>query len=121
MAAHFSNQFIGTIPALGSLSQVIDTEAWDVLGLVVYPQSGTIVAGSVQFRVAADNVSGTAPTTLYPLCDNTGARVAFNIGSAARAYGYEQAQTLSPYRYVQIEMTANQHNAVTCVIPVKKS
>jgi hypothetical protein len=48
-------------------------------------------------------------------------RKAFNIGTAARAYGYAQVQTLSPYRYIQIEMTANQHNAVTCVIPVKNN
>ena len=118
MAAHFGNQFTGTIPVGGSLSQVIDTEAWDVLGLVVYPNTGTIVAGSIQFRVSHFN-SGEYNGTLHPLHDNTGARVAFNISTAGRTFGYSQVQTIAPYRYVQIEMTANQVNQVNVVLPAK--
>lgn len=118
MAGHFATQFTGTISSGGSLSQVIDTQAFEILGLVVYPQSGTMVAGSVQFRVSPYN-GNEYNGTLYDLYDNAGARVALNIGTAGRAYGFAQTETIAPYRYVQIEMTANQDNAVTVVIPAK--
>lgn len=108
------NQLSGTISPTGSLSQVIDTEGWTVPGLLIVATTSTLTAGSIQFRV------GVTPTALYPLNDAANVRVAVPFGAVAgMAYGLTVAQTIAPWRYVQVETTVAQTNGAKITIPVK--
>ena len=109
------NQLSGTIGAGGSISQQIDTEGFDLQGLVLYPSggSGTLAAGTVQFRV------GFATGTVYPLVDASNNRVGFPYSTTALAYSFVAVQALRPYRYVVVETSVNQTQAVTVTLPVK--
>lgn len=111
------NQLSGTIGASGSLTRVIDTEGFDVHGLILRPSSGTgtLAAGTVQFRV------GVLPGTVYPLVDATNTRVGFPNDTSALAYSFVAVQCLRPYRYVQVETSVNQTQAVDVLLPVKLS
>lgn len=108
------NIFTGTIPAGGSLSQVIDTTGYSLQGLGLV-QNGTaaLVAGTIQFRV------GWVPGTLYPLNDGSNVRVGIPNGTGSAAYSYVAVQAIRPYRYVQIETSAAQTNGAQVKIPVK--
>src|SRR5690349_908607 len=109
------NQLSGTIPSGGSLSQVIDTEIFPLMGLILTPNggTGTLVAGTVKFRV------GVTPSTLYPVVDSTGTRIALTYSTTAVAFGFTAVQAIAPYRYVQIETSVNQTQAVRVILPVK--
>ncbi len=108
------NQLSGTIPAGGSLSQIIDTEGWNVPGLLLTAVGGTLTAANIQFRV------GVVPGSLYPLNDSSNARVAIAFsGVSGVAYGLTVVQTISPWRYIQVETSVNQTLAARVTIPVK--
>lgn len=109
------NQLSGTIGSGGSLSQVIDTEGFPLGGLMMFPSSGsgTLAAGNIQFRV------GVTPTTLYPVMDNTNTRIAIPYSTTGVAYSWQVLNAIMPYRYVQVETSVNQTQAVTVTIPVK--
>lgn len=111
------NQLSGTIGASGSLTRIIDTEGFALHGLILRPTSGsgTMVAGTVQFRV------GIAAGTVYPLVDASNVRVGFPNGTSALAYSWIALQCLRPYRYVQVETSANQTQSVDVILPVKLS
>lgn len=116
--AHIDQMFtqkVGTIAASGSLSPIYDTEGFSVHGLIVRRNSGsgTLVAGTVQFRV------GFQPGTVYPLYDNTNTRVGLVNGTSDIAYSWASLQVIRPYRYVQIETVANQTQAVDVILALK--
>ncbi len=108
------NQLSGTISAGGSLSQVIDTEGWNVPALLFTAVGGTLTAGNIQFRV------GVVPGTLYPLNDGLNARIAIAFtGVTGVAYSGVAIQVIAPFRYVQVECSVNQVLAARVTIPVK--
>lgn len=107
------NIFTGTIPAGGSLSQVIDTEGYDLQGLGIIQGAGTLVPGTIQFRV------GWVAGTLYPLNDGSNVRVGIPHGTGSTAYSFVAVQAIRPYRYVQIETSVAQGNGASIKIPVK--
>lgn len=107
------NVYTGTIPAGGSLSQVIDTTGYTLQGLALIQGAGTLVPGTIQFRV------GWIPGTLYPLNDGANVRVGIPNSTTSVAYSYVAVQAIRPYRYVQIETSVAQGNGASVIIPVK--
>lgn len=107
------NNLGGTIAAGGSLSQTFDLEGYQVVGLTLSPTSGTLTAGTVQFRVSTDAV------TFLPLMDATNVRVGLPFGTTALAYSQTAVSVISPYRYVKLETTSAQGNGVNARMPVK--
>lgn len=107
------NQLTGTIALAGSVSQSIDLEGWNVMGLIFAPTSGTLVPGSIQFRVSVDN------TTFVPLNDGNNVRVAVPFGTTAVAYTQTVISVIAPFRYVRIETTNAQGNGAKATFAVK--
>lgn len=107
------NVLAGTIPLGGSVSQTIDTEGYQVVGLIVSPTSGTLTAGTVQFRVSPDDV------TFVPLMDGSNVRVGIPFSTTAVAYSATALSVVSPYRYWRVETTNAQGNGINLRVPVK--
>jgi hypothetical protein len=107
------NQLSGTLAIGGSLSQTIDLEGWNVGGLIISPTSGTLVPGSIQFRVSADN------SNFVPLNDGTNTRVAIPFGTTAVAYTATVLSVIMPFRFVKVETTSVQGNGAKVTFAVK--
>lgn len=114
MSTALFNNFTATIAAAGTLSAAIDTEGWNVAGLIAKATTSTLIPGTLTAEVSNDGV--TFVTVQAP---TSGVLANVTLGHGTGNFG-AVLDMIAPFRYVRFSNSVAQPNGMTLLLSVKQ-